>query len=305
MRPALILTFVLLAAAPAPAQELGMTIPDCRTLFKTTGFLKRAPDSTIETIDQGCRFSGTIIDFGPYTRFSVEDITLTGPDLMASLAQGQRPTSIDLAMKGMRLSPEMEHSPLTAYILEMQQEPYDIHLAMSWNDTDGILEIADASFSTHRLGRVALSGRLTGLTAVPLEVGNIEAFEGAEFESLTIDFDNSGLFTAYIAPMFVGTLPYDQDPRPAIAAGQQAIISTIAAMPEAQLSAETKAVLTQFVTDFPRPSGHYILDITALDEPVPFTSVEDFDGLDDLAGLLSRLNVTASFSDPEGLRSAK
>lgn len=304
MRPALVLAFVLLAAGPAPAQDLGLTIPDCRTLFKTTGFLKRAPDSTIETIDQGCRFSGTIIDFGPYTRFSVEDITLTGPDLMASLAQGQRPTSIDLAIKGMRLSPEMEHSPLTAYILEMQQEPYDIHLALSWDEAAGILDIADASFATHRLGRVALSGRLTGLTAVPLEVGNIEVFEGAAFESLTLDFDDKGLFTAYIAPMLVGTLPYDLDPRPAIAAGQQAVTSTIAAMPEAQLSAETKAVLTQFVADFPRPSGHYVLEITPLDAPLPFISIEDFEGIDDLAGLLSRLRVTASFSDSEGLRQA-
>jgi hypothetical protein len=280
--------------APAWAKDAKPEPTDCAGLFDSLDLLKRGPQTSIEDTATGCII--TNVYFGSsYSRTAIGQITLDTDDLFGAIAGHSRPAKLELSVTDIRVSPEMADSPVTAYVLETQQAPFDLHLAYSWDEASGDFDLDDLSMTMPTLGSITLKARLAGVTDMPEALDSPADFARGNIEKLSLTLDNRGLFTAFAVPVLVGNLPYDEDPRPAIATAQQAITTFIAALPDTQIDQASKAVLTRFVADFPKPNGFYHVEIAAKDQPVPLEGLLDFNGPTDLIGLLSKFTLTAEF----------
>lgn len=280
--------------APAWAKDAKAEPTDCTSLFDSLGMLDRSPQTNIEDTTTGCTV--TNVYFGAsYSRTAIGQITLDADDLFDAIAGHSRPAKLELSVTNIRVSPDMADSPVTAYILETQQAPFDLHLAYSWDEASGDFDLDDLSMTMPALGNITLKARLAGVTDMPEALESPTDFARGNIEKLSLTLDNRGLFTAFAVPVLVGNLPYDEDPRPAIATAQQAITTFITALPDTQIDANSKAILTRFVADFPKPNGFYHLEIAAKDQAVPLEGLLDFNSPTDLIGLLSKFTLTAEF----------
>ena len=280
--------------APAAARDEQPAPKDCTSLFDSLGILNRGPQTIIEDRASGCTI--TNVYFGSsYSRFAIGQITLDADDLFGAVAGHSRPARLELSVTGIHIAPEMPDSPVTAYILEAQQTPYDLHLAYRWDQASGNFDLDDLSMTMPGLGSVALTARLAGVTDMPEELETPADFARGNIEKLTLALDNRGLFTAFAVPILVGNLPYDEDPRPAIATAQEAVTTIISALPDTQIDASSKAVLTRFVADFPKPNGFYRVEVTPSGKPVPLEGLLDFNDPADLPGLLGKFTLSAAF----------
>lgn len=280
--------------APAWAKDAKAEPTDCASLFDSLGMLNRSPQTSIEDTATGCTV--TNVYFGSsYSRTAIGQITLDADDLFGAIAGHSRPAKLELSVTNIRVSPDMADSPVTAYILETQQAPFDLHLAYSWDEASGDFDLDDLSMTMPALGNITLKARLAGVTDMPEALDSPADFARGNIEKLSLTLDNRGLFTAFAVPILVGNLPYNEDPRPAIATAQQAITTFITALPDTQIDANSKAILTRFVADFPKPNGFYHLEIAAEDQPVPLEGLLDFNSPTDLVGLLSKFTLTAAF----------
>ena len=286
-----------LLAAPAWAQVEEPVPTDCTSLFDTLGMLTRGPDSRIEDTATGCVVTNTY--FGAsYSRTAIGQITLEVDDLFGAIAGHSRPARLELSVTNIRVSPEMDESPLTAYLLETQQAPFDLHLAYFWDEASGDFNLDDLSMTMPALGSLTIKARLAGVSDIPDAPAEPTDYLRGNVEKLSLTLDNRGLFTAFAVPVLVGNLPYDEDPRPAIAATQKTIIALIEAQPESQINASSKAALTRFVNDFPKPNGFYQFEITPIGAPVSLESlIAPNDDMVGLLELLARFNLSAEFKE--------
>lgn len=294
LAPLALATLVAPALAQDQASDSKPLPTDCTSLFDNLGMLNRDAQSHIEDTATGCVV--TNVYFGSsYSRTAIGQITLDADDLFGAIAGHSRPGTLELSVTDIRVSPEMDDSPVTAYILETQQTPFDLHLAYSWDEASGDFDLDDLSMTMPTLGSITLKARLAGVTDMPEALDSPADFARGNIEKLSLTFDNRGLFTAFAVPVLVGNLPYDEDPRPAITTAQQAVTTFITALPDTQIDANSKAVLTRFVADFPKPNGFYHVETVAKDQPVPLEGLLDFNSPTDLIGLLSKFTLTAEF----------
>lgn len=295
--PLLLALLVTPAFAQDQANNSEPLPTDCTSLFDNLGMLKRDAQTSIADTATGCII--TNVYFGAsYSRTAIGQITLDADDLFGAIAGHSRPAKLELSVTNIRVSPDMADSPVTAYILETQQAPFDLHLAYSWDEASGDFDLDDLSMTMPTLGSITLKARLAGVTDMPEALDSPADFARGNIEKLSLTLDNRGLFTAFAVPVLVGNLPYNEDPRPAIASAQQAITSFITALPDAQINASSKAVLTRFVSDFPKPNGFYHVETVAKDQAVPLEGLLDFNSPANLIGLLSKFTLSAEFKEP-------
>lgn len=301
MRFGLPFALVALLASPAFAQDQASDskpVPtDCTSLFDNLGMLNRDKQSRIEDTETGCTI--TDVYFGStYSRFAIGRITLEADDLFGAVAGHTRPAQLKLNISGVRSSPDID-SPLNTYIMEMQQVPFELNLAYRWDAESGDFDLDDFSMRMPSIGSVVLKAELSGVSDMPATIQEPTDYARGNVEKLTLTLDNRGLFTAVAAPILLSPLPYDEDPRPHIAAAQQMVIGLINARPDDQIDPASKQVLARFVNDFPRPDGFYRFEITPIDAPVSLESlVAPTDDLAGLMELLGRFNLSATFEEP-------
>lgn len=285
-----------LLATPAFAQDqTSEPVPtDCTSLFDNLGILNRDAQSEIEDTATGCAISN--VYFGSsYSRFAIGKVTLEADDLFGAVAGNTRPAQLKLNIAGVRSSPDID-SPLNTYIMEMQQVPFELNLAYRWDATSGDFHLDDLSMRMPTVGSAVFQAELSEVRDMPAAIEEPTDYARGNVEKLTLTLDNRGLFTAVAAPILLSSLPYEEDPRPLIAAAQKAAIALIDARPEDQIDAPSKAVLARFVNAFPRPDGLYHFEITPIDAPVSLESlVAPTDDMAGLMELLARFNLSAEY----------
>ena len=300
MRFAAPLLLLPLLAAPAFAQDQpseSEPVPkDCTSLFDNLGMLNRDKQSRIEDTATGCAI--TDVYFGTsYSRFAIGRITLEADDLFGAIAGHTRPAQLKLNVSGIRSSPDID-SPLNTYLMEIQQIPFELNLAYRWDAASGDFHLDDLSMHMPTIGSAVFKAELSEVRDMPASIEEPTDYARGNIEKLSLTLDNHGLFTAVAVPILVGSLPYDEDPRPHIAAAQKTVIALIDAQPDSQIDAASKAVLARFVNGFPRPDGHYRFEITPSGAPVSLESlVAPSDDMTGLIELLAKFTLSAEFRD--------
>ncbi len=263
----------LLCAASLPAlaefpQELHKAAPICAPLMESTGLIETGYGSTIEDIENGCRLEAIYAGFGGYQRLRIETLEITAPDLEAALIQQRQFEAARITIKGARVSPDFGY-PLQSYITEMQVRPFDLDLEYRWNAETGDLDISQLRAEGAVIGTWSLSARLKNVPDLGLaRTGAVAADFGIEALSLT--YAEKELVLGYILPLVLNTLPYDEDPAPHIEAGIAEFVDAIDNAPEANISADSKTVLADWIGRFPNLDGAAgTLDISGKNEPLP------------------------------------
>lgn len=303
MRHALILaSLALFATSPVLAQESGRSDKKappppatCLDLAASLDFVTATADTKIEDAPRGCSISNFYAGYGPYNRYRIDTLTIQSPNLFADYAQDFFPAELDLNVSGLVISPDTG-SLLQNYIIEMQSEPMDIHLAYRWDKQSGDLDIADLSVTTQDQAGVRLAARISGLDIDPDTIDELNEVPGA-FEHLVFEIDDARFLSALAGPALVGMLPYDEDPRPLIASQQQAAATFIENLPEANVSPDSKAALITFIHAFPKANGDYTMELRA--DPGLKVSALDVDDLAALLPLLASLQLAVTHTPAE------
>jgi len=115
---------------------------------------------------------------------------------------------------------------------------------------------------------------------------------GPRIDSIRIVLEDRGLVGAFLVMPMSSFLEQARDPAAGVAAYQQTARDMIASLPKAVADEGTKDVLTQFVDEFPRPSGIYEFVLTAGDG----FSLED---VDVLPFMLDRLTIEADYTETD------
>lgn len=299
MRPFLALAgLALLAVAPAYAQadkKAPRSPTTCLELIIFLDAIVANAETKIEDTDTGCRVTNFYVGTDSYTRFRIEELVLEAPTLFENFAEDLPPTELDLTITGFTNAPDTG-SLLNNYIIEVQSEPMDIHFAYRWDRDASTVEVSDLSVSAKDYGVMRLSGRLSDMDFNPERLDVSEAIPGA-FDHLIVELDNAAFFSAMVAPMLLGYLPYDEDPRPLIADYKQSAIAAFDGLSEDTLSPDSKAALTTFINAFPKPTGDYTFDLRA--DPPLEVNVVSTNPASALATILSRLQLAVTHQPAE------
>lgn len=287
----------IMAVSPALAQqavETSSPAQTCTAFVAGMNMLEKTPATKIESFASGCRLSDVYANLGPYTRYRIARITVSAQDLFDSYVGKRLPTEGDLKIEGLVLAPNTG-DPHTSYIVRAQSEPMDIHLAYRLNMDARTAELADFSIAAGPLGGFRITGRFSDVELDPDRLSDASAPPGI-IDRLTLELHNARFFTAYVVPALVNLMPGDTDPEPLIENYKQAAIAFIEALPAQNIADSSKAALNRFVSDFPRPSGSYTVEVTA--DPGLALSQLTADSPIALVAALSRLQIGADHAEP-------
>lgn len=294
MRLATILVAATLLAPVSAFAEPDKKAPSapttCEAFADNLGFIEETAETTIQDLPDGCKLTSFFANFGQYTRYRISAATLTVPGILDAFASDSVPSELDLAISGFLISPDTG-SELTNYIVEMQAEPMNIHLAYRWDRVARTVDLADFSVTAGAFGGFSFSAHLSDADLDRVELQQLPSMPGA-IDQLTLEIDNARFVSTLFAPAAVGMLPSDQDPRPLIEGYKQAVSSFITALPAANVSDDSKAALITLVTGFPKPLGDYTLDLRA-DPGIAFKDLAT-DNLPGLVALLARVQIAAT-----------
>lgn len=252
------LAIVVLSASPAVAQSDDVNL--CRDLLKAVGVLDAAANTDVTAHEDGCTFTNLSVSLDHIMRYQIEALRVTAPGMDKRLSQNLPPETVELDATGIRVLPDAG-DPLLEYVMELQVEPFDINLAYNWDGASGEFELINLSLAGDYLGRAALSGRASELTDAALADARLGMPVQVSLDSLSIVLENRALFTSFVAVPLIANMTFEGDPRAEVDAKKQATADMVAALPEAMLDAQSRAVLIDFIKAFPRPEGNYRLDI--------------------------------------------
>ena len=300
MRCPIFAALMLLSVAPVASQEIYGSFSACENLFDGNQVFQRTVASVVTWFGGSCHFTNIVAELANYGRFSIDDVTLTGS---RSIDEGL--WIGEVSFDGSQFLPEYAGHPLLSYVEATRQDPANLHLAVAWNPVSGDMEIADFSISGKFLGTIAVSATLTGVHELPKDFFDLARLTDLNIKHVTVDFDNRLMFHDYVAEPILSQMAPDEDPRPRIAALQQAINTMIATLPFNRMPATTKVVLSQFVADFPHAFGHYRLEVSPTQKQFPVAALLGMSSVEDLAAVLAQLTIDATYADREGLRRAR
>lgn len=300
-RAAILATTIVLAISPAHAQNdidgQNRDAPTtCQELIDgLRGLIEANADSIVEATANGCRMTNIYIVAQLPSRFRVTELTLEAPGLFEDIPTHIFPAEAELTLKGIVLSPDTG-SLLHTYIIESQAQPIDLHVAYSWDREAGEIRLADFSVSASDYGSFRLAARVSNVLFDPAHLQDPARYHepapfNASFDELALEIDNAGFIGGLLTPALLGSLPYDQDPRPIVASSIAGATAFIKALPKDNISEESKAALITLISGFPRPSGDYKMELRA--QPGIALGELMVDNPLALAGLLGRITITA------------
>ena len=245
---------------PCLADSAGKAEPlaDCAALIASIPDVTTTQDTVIEDIDGGCRATNLSWSQNSYVQYRADEIILLSPDLLRTLPTGELFVAADLTLKGVRAVPQT-NSPLQDYIISLNSTGIDLHLAYTTDPADRTGKV-DFELDAGRLGRLALSAKLTDLDTTDVRLTDLTEVTG-RLDHLEASLEDEGLVASIFAPPILSTLPFDEDPRPAIAAGQEAVVAKLESWPEATMTPKSLAVLSDLIRAFPKPEGDWTVTI--------------------------------------------
>lgn len=282
----------LLASSSAMA---GDDMAACERMFEHVMKGLIEADST-EAVEGGCRYTNVVATLDTFNRWSIGQVTLTGTDVIASIIGDRVPVAAELTFDDMVFAP-YGSGGVSQYILESQQIGFKFHMAYRWDEQTGELDLNDVSVFEPRTGMAGFSAK-AHLAALPDAATMYDNQTDGTITALTLRLDNRGVFESMVVPVLVSLLPYDQDPRPAIAKYQRAIAAAFAALPDTVLDTDGKAVAAEFVGVFPHPDGRYEVTFEA-EEPIEVMALASIGSVTGLLKLLPSLTITAQHMPAE------
>jgi len=285
-RPFLAAVLLSLSATSAVLAQDDAGMMDCRQLAEK---LVSVTPGGVEAVENGCQFTDLVADFDTYNRWHIGKAVVAGTDILAAFEAKALPPMLEVSLEDVVFSPELGDG-VSQYIIEAQQVGFSAHLAYHWDEAAGLVSVDDLSLTGPHIGHGALSMRMH-LEQLPAL--SEEGPPAGSIETLSITLDNEGLFETMMVPFLVGSLPYGDDPRPAIAKYQAAIVKAIAALPDETLDEDGKSAAVHFVESFPHPTGRYEFGFSA-DEPIGVAALASINTIPGLLRLLPDLTMTAS-----------
>ncbi|MGV0911315.1 hypothetical protein [Martelella sp. FOR1707] len=284
------LAFPLLSQ-PSLAELADKTAPlaDCAALFASIPDVETTQDTDIEDVDGGCRATHLSWAESSYIHYRIDEVVLLSPDLLQTFEAGKLSAGADLTLKGLNIVPQTG-SPLQDYIISLSSTGIDLHLAYTTDPAERTGDV-DFELSAGKLGRLSLSAGLSDFDNSDVPISSLTELTGTldHFEAF---LEDNGLFARLFAPPILSTLPPDQDPRPAIAAAQEAAIAMLASWPETTMPPESLAALSALIRAFPKPEGNWTLSI----DSEPGLSLESLSSgdLSALSAAIAGTRITAT-----------
>lgn len=290
--------FLLFSPAPLVAEENPAPLRDCRALLKSIrNEVTRTPQTTAEEVPGGCRFTEVGYLLEGMVEYRADQVTLLTPGLLQTFPTQDIFASADLSIRGLRILPRTGN-PMSDYLTAQYTAPLNIDLAYDTDPEARTARLKRFSFDAGELGRVTLFASFSNFDNTDIDYSGL-ADETGVIHELGLALEDNGLLATYVLPMVVSGMPYDQDPRPTIAAQKIAIAMAIRALPEQLISMVSAESLVRFVTAFPLGHGNWTLHFES-ETGLPLAAL-DASSLDAVLGMLAddaKLSATADYRGP-------
>jgi hypothetical protein len=263
VRAVLAVLFVL-AASSATAQPREVS---CKALADRLLAGRTTAETKVTQDGQTCAVTNLKIAKSRYQGWTIERLTVTGPDFRR-LEKGQLfPTALRVEALGVRFAPDIEDTH-SRYLIQAQQRPLDARLDYAW----------DKATQRLHLRELAVEGSVGGLFAVSMDADladldtrtTLPGPKDLGVRRARLVFDNGGLFESLLLPVILGLVPADKDPAAEIPKAQAREKAKVRALPSSTIDEASKDALSRFIDDFPHPRGHFEIDQT-FDAPLRLT----------------------------------
>ncbi|SMQ86223.1 hypothetical protein SAMN06295905_3527 [Devosia lucknowensis] len=274
-RLATLFAIPLLLPAMGHAQGVGEPAPlrDCRALLKLTrGELIATPDTSVEDVTGGCRFTciGFVADFG--VRFDVEEMILLSPNLLEVFPRNETLVSADLTLNGF----SVEFAP---------QQKLDLQLVYTTEPDALTAELERVAIDAGELGRFEISASLSEFDNTALDM-ILAPDESGRIHDFRIALEDNGIVDRLLGPLFIGT---DKS-----VIKQQIGVSTLVRdLPEQMISMASAEAIVRFITALPEPTGNWSLEFESAGG-LPLNALNSASALEFLASLPADAAISAT-----------
>lgn len=233
---AALLTATVFVPTPLLAQDNLPALKDCRALLKSArGELARKPETIVDDIPGGCRFTHVGFFLSDSIVADVDEMTLLSPDLLATYPKNEVFLSADLALKGFAFP---------------QGPKLDLHLVYSTVPEERTSTLDRLSVDAGDLGRFMVSGRLSEFDNTDVEKPLSE--QSGVLDEVQISVEDNGIVAEILVPILSGSLDGLED-------GRDATSAAIRSLPQDLISEESAAAVTHFIGALPNPNGKWTL----------------------------------------------
>jgi hypothetical protein len=256
--PARAALVALLALSPSLALAKPGEV-SCKALADRLLAERMTPATKVIEDGPGCVVTKLKFAMGQYRGWTVDRLTVSGPDFR-KLGKGKPfPTALRVEAQGVRFAPDVDDSH-SRYLIQAQQHPFDARLSYDWDKATRRLHLRELALDDPRTGLIELSmdadlDDLDTRTTPP-------APKDFGIRHVRMVIDNNGLFEGMLLPPVLAMIPSDQDPAVEIPKAQARELAQIRKLPSSVIDEASKAALSRFVNDFPHPKGRVEIDQT-------------------------------------------
>jgi len=244
-----VIATTLFASAPIHAQEAPTPLKDCRALLKAArGEIERTPQTEIEDLQDGCRFTHVGFALDSYVTSDIDEMIIRSPNLLAVWPTNEVFEAADLTLNGFSMLPGNKFNLQLVYDTDPE--------AMTAN-------LKRLHFDAGALGQFTLAAKLSRFDNADLEISPFENEEGLlhEFEFSLVD---TGLSAVLLPSLMLITGVPTED--------TSAIATMIRSWPETRISKKSAESLVRFFRALPDLSGNWTLQFES-DEGLPINTI--------------------------------
>jgi hypothetical protein len=290
----------LAQAAPVPADP----VQRCRDLIPMIGKATEE-EPTVGKVtpigDSGCRYSDLLVAMSRYQGWMVGSLTIDRIDFKRFYTD-RLPLTLSVRAEGIRFSaPALPAA--NNYQMKLVQKPIEITFDFDYDAATDVLTIRDATFRGQQIGHLTVTAAVRGLNLDKLAADQVvdpAAVARVALQSLTVEFDNQGMFEGYaLLPILLALPDGETDPEGAVAAAKLQSMARLAILVAAGVPKESVAAIGRFIQSMPQPRGPFRLSL-APQPPFPLAELAELEPgeiseLAKLTAVLKRLSLTASY----------
>ncbi|WP_225771366.1 hypothetical protein [Inquilinus sp. Marseille-Q2685] len=284
-------------AAPVPADP----VQRCRDLIPMIA--KATPEApTAGTVtpvgEASCRYTELKLVMDQYRGWVIGTLTIDRIDFERFYTD-RPPLTLAVRAEDIRFeAPALP--PPRAYQMKLLHKPIEVTFDYDYDEPAGLLTLRDFTFRGDYIGHLSVSAAMRGLDMDRIDPRNPlrdGALAELSLQSLTVDFDNQGMFEGYALLPALYALPNGEtDPEGAVAAAKAQAMAGLAVLTAAGVPQESVDAIGRFIQAMPQPRGPFRLSI-APQPPLALAELETArpDDPAKLMALVKRLNLTASY----------
>jgi hypothetical protein len=184
--------------------------------------------------------------------------------------------------------------------MRLVQKPLEITFDFDYDKAADILTIRDATFRGETIGHLTVTAAVQGVKLDTLAADSMPDAEfaaGLSLRSLTVEFDNQGMFeNLALLPLLMALPDGETDPEGAVAAAKAQGMGALVVLTGAGVPEKSVSAIGRFIQSMPQPRGLFRVAI-APKPPLAFAEVAAVEpgGAAKLMELVKRLNLTASY----------